>query len=229
MDQSTISPKELISFLRASIFAADFLSTSNKPSDVVRMEKIINNLHAYRKKYPQYRSIISKALFKVFDNSFYNSSEYMKQRVQVSVIYGFTLEAPNDMNTLKELIKRMGLAKKPQNMGLAFRKITEHTLDIYNQENYQHYDSNRSIAYLLQSMIMTVNNFSGKKTIPEQLWLYENAKKLAKAQPIFKEFSKSFKKPKPVKKTFKMLPCEPAEVYPRSRKIKNRFSSHSYE
>ncbi len=228
MNQSTISPKELISFLRASIFAADFLSTSNKASDVERMEKIIDNLHEYRKKYPQYQNIISKALFKVFDNSFYNSSEYMKQRVQVSVIYGFTKQAPNDINILKELIKRMGLAKEPQNMGLAFRSITEHTLDIYNQESYQHYDSNRSIAYLLQSMIMTVNNFSGKKTIPEQLWLYENAKKLAKAQPIFKAFSKNFKKPKTVKKTFKILPCEPAEVYPRSHKIRNRFSSHSY-
>lgn len=228
MNQSTISPKELISFLRASIFATDFLSTSNKPADVERMEKIIDNLHEYRKKYPQYQSIISKALFKVFDNSFYNSSEYMAQRVQVSVIYGFTKQAPNDMDTLKELIKRMGLAEKPQNMGLAFRSITEHTLDIYNQESYQHYDSNRSIAYLLQSMIMTVNNFSGKKTIPEQLWLHENAKKLANAQPIFKVFSKNFKKPKTGKKNFKLLPCEPAEVYPRSHKIRNRFSSHSY-
>lgn len=223
MNQSTISPKELISFLRASIFAADFLSTSNKPADVERMEKIIDNLHEYRKKYPQYQSIISKALFKVFDNSFYNSSKYMAQRVQVSVIYGFTKQAPNDMNTLKELIKRMGLAEKPQNMGLAFRKITEHTLDIYNQENYQHYDSNRSIAYLLQSMIMTVNNFSGKKTIPEQLWLYENAKKLANAQPIFKAFSKNFKKPKTVKKTLNYFPVNRRKFIPDRTKLEIDF------
>ena len=229
MDQSTISAKELISLLRANIFAADFLSTSDKPSDVVRMEKIITNLHAYRKKYPKYQSVISAALFKIFDNSFYNSSEYMAQRVQVNVISGFTMHRPKDMNTLKELIKRMGLVKNPQNMSYAFRSITECALDIYNQENYQFSDPNKSIARLLQNMIITVDKFSPRKTIPEQLWLYENGRKLAKAQPIFKAFSKNFKKPKTVKKTFKMLPCEPAEVYPRSHKIRNRFSSYSYE
>ena len=228
MNQSNISTKELISLLRANIFAADFLSTSNKPADVERMEKIIGNLHEYRKKHPHYQNIISKALFKVFDNSFYNSSEYMAQRVQVSVINGFIKHPSNDMNLLKELIKRMGLVKEPQNMGFAFRTITEQALDIYKQEDVQFFDSNRSIAYLLQNMILTVNNFPTKKTVTDQLWLHEISHKLAKVQPIFKDFSKNFKKPKNVKKPSKTFPLEPAFVYSASSGYRRPKISYSH-
>jgi hypothetical protein len=133
------------------------------------------------------------------------------------------------MNALKELIKRMGLVKKPQNMAFAFRNIAGYALDMYKEKNYQRFDLNNSFAYLLKNMIVTINNFQSRKSIPEQRWLYENSRKLAALNPMFKEFSKNFEKPQNTTKPIGILPKEPAEVYPRSHKIRNRFSSHSYE
>ena len=229
MVSSALTKKELLSSLSAYKYAANFLSTSNKPGDVEQMDKILDKLHQFRRTHPQQQDVINQTLFDIFDHAYYRSHDYMRQRIQIGVICGFAQNMPSDMETIQQIMNRTILSENPQYMSFAFKTIAQKAIDTYKNQNYKSQDSASTTAHRLKNMLYIIGDFSKHKNITEKKWLHDAATQLAKEQPDFKKIKKDFPEPPAKKRASKILPKEPAFVFPKSRKILHRFSSRSYE
>lgn len=229
MTQQTISSNELFKRLEAYKRAAKFLASSDRLSDIQQMENILTNLHQFRNKYPEQEPLITQTLFDIFDHSYYYSPEYMRLRTQVSVICGFASKPTNNMAILNQLMDRMALVDKPENMLYGFKSIAQRTIDLYELGNYREKDPNTKTAYRLRMMLHIINDSLKRKTNPDIKWLHENAHRLAESQPAFKKFAESFQRANQPKKTQKLFPKEAVDAFPAKASMRRRIFSHSYE
>jgi len=212
MNTSSQVPADLYNSLKGSLIAAEVLHTSSKISDATLLQNIIYKLHTKRKRFPNYERLISKAIFKIYDRVFYESSDFMRQSARVATFCGFTQAPTQDMAVAKELLNRIPMDRDIKVMIPSFQAIMENTVNLYTSQNYQTKDPNRTVAYRLKALIQMLAPYA--KIQPEKQQIYNCATALESAQPIFKGFARSYTPPTPRKKCC-VICKEPVDVYRR--------------
>ena len=223
-----IEQKELPQTIKDSISTAVAMRNSTKIEDALSIRYLIENLHKYRFHFPQRQKLISDAIFKIHDIAFYNHSDFMRQHAQVSTIFGFLRNKPNDMRILKELLKRMAMIKNPGETFSSFQILTQHILDEYQKQNYQTQDTNGTVAYRLKALLLMLSD-NAKRNF-DKIWVRAAPETLENVYPKVKGFSQNFaaSTQKSKRSSCPIIP-EAVVVYTRPVHAKSGSFSHNFD
>ena len=209
-----IPPKEeLPIFLKKVESFARRLARSPKIQNVVLMSDVLSQLHRNRPFYTSDQEIV-KTIFRIHDQNISSPNPLMRKQIQIASIFGFLGVPPRDMSTAKQIMDRMFLMKNLTEVRPAFKSLTQRMISLYESLDYKNQDDNLAIAFRLKALLQIIRDMPSKQKNADQRWVHENAKRLAKAQPMLKQLPDLFPAT-PRKVTSFDPPRGPVSVYPR--------------